>query len=159
MIDTIGELVPVGGKLLYLPPSIIPGITAADALDANDQMGTLFSLAVPRNGVIVKATFLDLDDEGISKELWIFNKDVTLAANDAAFSLADDDLHSVVDVLTFVNFKDAVNGQVSVSTDTPCWYTASRRQLFFGVKTLGADNIAAGSMPRISLLIERYADD
>jgi len=148
----------VQGRLVFIGPVIVPGIAAADALDANDQMGTVFSIAVPLAGAIVKAVYHDLDDEGIGKELWIFRNDPTagVAASDAAFSLADGQNVNVVDVLTFSTFKDAANNQVSVSTDVPCWYVAPAGRLWLAVKTVGADNIAADAMPSLSFVIERY---
>lgn len=146
------------GRLLYVPPFIVPGITAADALDAGDAMGSVFSIAVPTAGAIVKAQYYDADDEGISKELWLFRMDVTTGApaSDAAFALTDQNLLQVVDVLTFTTFRDATNGQVSMSVDVPCWYAAPGGYLWMHLKTTGADNIAAGSMPMLSFTIERY---
>ncbi len=146
------------GRLVYVPPFVVPGITAADALDAGDAMGSVFSVAVPPAGAIVKAQYFDQDDEGISKELWLFRLDVTSGApaSDAAFALTDANLLQVVDVLTFSTFRDATNGQVSMSVDVPCWYATSGGVLWMQLKTTGADNIAAGSMPMLSFTIERY---
>lgn len=153
-----GELVPVGGNLFHVLPFLVPGITAADALDANDAMGSVFSIPVPKVGSIVSAVYYDFDDEGLSKELWISTQTFTGAANDAAFSLSDEDMRFVRGVLTFQNFKDAANCQISESADTPFWYVAPEGKLYMQFKTLGADNIAATAMPRVGFIIEKYAE-
>ena len=150
----------VQGRLFQVEPFEIPGITAADALDANDAFGAIFTFEVPKRGTIVEALFYDLDDEGINKELWIFraNPLQTLATSDAAFALTDFQLLRAWRVITFSTWKDAANGQLGQTTDTPLWYTAPEGRLWFQFKTTGADNIAAGSMPQLSMLIERYGD-
>lgn len=149
----------VEGRLAYFGPFQVPGIAAADALDALDQMGTLITVQVPKKGAIVNCLFHDLDDEGITKELWIFRETPTLAASDAAFSLDDVSNRYVVGVLDFSVFKDGVNNQIGKTADLPLWYDAPDAKLYMGVKTNGADNIAAGSMPMISMVIERYSED
>ena len=133
------ESIAVSGRLYKTPLVEVPGITAADALDINDQMGSIFWFWVPRQGTIVKGMFFDLVDEGLGKELWLFNRKVTLAASDAAFALSDADNFAVEAVLTFSAFKDAANNQVSFSADPPQWYEAPQGRLWAAVKTLGAD--------------------
>ena len=151
-------LLPVRGGLYTTGKIRIPGITTGDAEDANDQFGSLIPFSVPKAGAIVNALYIDRDDEGIGKELWLFNGAfVTLAANDAAFALDDAGLALNVGVLTFAVFKDAANGQIGVTADLPLWYVAPEGLLWGAFKTLGADNIAAGSEPLIELIIEPYA--
>jgi hypothetical protein len=148
------------GRLYHVLPFEIPGIVAADAFDALDMFGAVFSLAVPKAGAIVKALFHDLDDEGLVKNLWIFRQDpAAMPASDAAFSLTDAQNLIVSDVLQFGLFRDGINNQIGYTTELPCWYVAPNGFLWFAVQTPSADNIAAGSMPRLSLTIERYSDD
>ena len=160
-----GVPVKIGGPVVALGRLVqvsteVPGITAADAFDALDMFGQVFSLEVPRAGAIVKALYYDLDDENITKDLWIFSADPgTMPASDVAFSLTDAQSLLVVDVLTFSSFRDGINNRVGYTTDTPCWYMAPLGRLWFALQTPGADNIAAGSFPRVSLVIEKYADD
>lgn len=149
--------VPVQGRIVTVGPLTVPGIGTGAAYAANDQFGSLLLIPVPKRGAIVKAVFHDLDDEGLGKELWLFNSPrITLAADNAAFSLADEDNLGLVDVLTFAVFKDAVNNQLGITADTPLWYAAPEGILWATVKTLGADNIAAGSLPALSFIIEVY---
>lgn len=148
------------GRLYRVPPFEIPGIAAADALDANDAFGSVFALAVPKAGAIVQAVFHDVDAEGINKELWLFLSDPTtrMAASDAAFSVNDLDNHALAGrPITFDTWKDASAGKAGTpSVDLPWWYVAPLGVLWCQFKTTGTDNIAAGSMPKLSLLIERY---
>lgn len=151
--------VAVSSRLVQIGPTEIPGIGTGSAYAANDAMGTTFTLDVPCAGAIVKAFFYDLDDEGIGKELWLLAAPFTAAADNGAFSLDDPDILKVVGVLIFNNFRDAANNQISDSAQTPLWYKVPSGKLYCQVKTLGADNIVAGSLPKVSLLIESYDPD
>ena len=120
-------------------------------------MGTAFSFPVPEYGSILEVRFHDRDDEGLNKELWLFKASPTLAADNAAFSIADVDNLQVVAVFVFSNWRDAVNNQIGLTSNTPVSYVATQGQLYGAVKTLGVDNIAAGSEPMLSFVIERFS--
>lgn len=154
---TLAQIVSLG-RLYSIRNIMVPGIAAADALDINDAFGTVMAIPVPKAGAIVKATFHDLDNEGLGKILWMLDTDPTTnaPASDAAWTLIDNLSHTFVDVLTFSTFRTGSAGQFSASTDVPCWYAAPAGFLYCQFQTLGADNIAAGVNPRLSLLIERY---
>ncbi len=158
-VQVVGpSMADVSGRL-YKVYAEITGIAAADALDANDQMGGLIQIAVPKNGCIVDARFIDIDFEGLAKECWLFDSVVAVAASDAAFSISDEDLRGAhVGVLSFSTFSTATASEVARSGDTPLWYTAPQGYLYMAVKTLGVDNIAAGKNPGVKLTIERYSD-
>lgn len=144
---------------LYATPSFeIPGVGAAVAYAAGDQMGRAFSFSAPTRGVIREIQFHDLDDEGLDKEVWLFSAPPTLAADNAAFSITDGDNLNVVAVFQISAWRDAVNNQVGFSPNTPAAYDLGSGKVLYGaVKTKGADNIAAGSIPRLSFVIEGYA--
>lgn len=149
-----GNEVVAKGKLLSFITEV-PGIAPADAFDVGDQMGTVIVIeGVPPAGTIVEMKFHDLDDEGLDKEVWVFSANPTLAVSDAAFSIADVDNLSVLGVFAFTTWRDAVNNQVGMTANTPCSYRSPNGKLYLAVKTLGVDNIAQGSMPQISLVIE-----
>ncbi len=158
-VQVVGpSMADVSGRL-YKVYAEITGIAAADALDANDQMGGLIQIAVPKNGCIVDARFIDIDFEGIAKECWLFDSIVGVAASDAAFSISDEDLRGAhVGTLTFSTFLTATASEFARSGDTPLWYTAPAGYLYMATKTLGVDNIAAGKNPGVKLTIERYSD-
>ena len=139
---------------LYRVLMEVPGIGAAAAYATGDAMGTVFTLRVPSRGTIREVFFHDLDDEGLNKELWLFSGPITAAADNAAFSIADADNLITVAVFLFDAWRDAVNNQVGMTANTPVDYEAPTGLLHCQVKTLGADNIAAGAMPFISMVIE-----
>ena len=146
-LTTVGRSVDVG-------PIVIPGIGTGVAYAALDQFGQHITIPVPRRGQILEVRFHDLDDEGIDKELWLFRWPPVLAADNAAFSLSDTDNPGVVAIFLFSTWRDAVNNQIGFSANTPASYYAPEGVLYGALKTLGADNIAAGSLPSISLVIE-----
>ena len=147
------------GGLVRIPPVLIPGIVAADALDANDAMGIAFAVPVPPAGAIVGAFFHDLDDEGSNKTLHLYHGMPSSIASDAAYAPTDADNLIYAGRIRFDGFSDLTNNQVGVanSADLPLWYFAPDGMLWMQVQTAGTDNIAAGSMPRLSFLIHQYA--
>ena len=151
---------PVHGRMVYIGPVGIPGIAAGDALDAGDAFGTKFSFLVPPSGAIVNFKFFDFDDEAIDKELWLFRSEPTGIASDAAFALADTDLRKVIDVIRIEDYRDGQSGQIGfpVSGNLPIWYSCPSGRMWGQFWTIGTDNIAAGSMPAFSMVIERYSE-
>ncbi len=143
------------GKVVACPanPMEIPGITAADALDANDCMGTLMKVPVPKAGVIYSATFWDMDDEGTEVDLEIFNNAITEIANDAAWAPTDEDLLSFVTELAFAAFDDHGTARTSELTNIGKAYTAPSGFFWIKAVTRSTPTIAAGNMPRFQLQI------
>ena len=114
IIRRIREVVAIAPPGVYITPAIaVPNITPANALHADDAMGDLFGIRVPKSGIIQSATFYDVDDEGSQVDLVLTRARFTGAASDAAFSMLDDDLLTVIIQLNFTTFFDMVNGQVS----------------------------------------------
>lgn len=134
-------------------PAEIPGITAADALDADDCLGTIITLNVPKSGVIYSATFWDLDDEGTQVDLEIFKHIITQIASDAAWSPSDEDMLHFITELAFFSFSDHINSQTSELTNIGKAYTAPEGKFYIQAVCRGTPTIAAGNMPRIQLQI------
>jgi len=84
-------------------PVAIPGI-GAGAEGALDAMGTLFKLKVPKRGVIVSATYYDLNFDGTGTNLYLFNSEPTAIADNAAWTLSDADAPKLVTKLAFAGF-------------------------------------------------------
>lgn len=149
------------GKIISCPdnPIDIPGIAAADALDAGDAFGTIFTIKVPKSGIIYSATFWDLDDEGSQVDLEIFKTSFTQIASDAAWTPSDGDMLSFVTELAFVGFDDHINNQTSSLTNIGMAYTAPGGKLYIQAVCRGTPTIAAGSSPRVQLQIISYDPD
>ena len=93
----------------------------------------------------------------LGKEVWFFlSPSITLAADNDAFSLAPADITKARMVFDNFTFFDAVNCQIGASARAPAYYETRNGLLYFAVKTLGADNIAAGAIPQVSLIIGEY---
>ena len=157
-IDRANAPLPIVHRLYRVAPFIVPGIGAAVAYANDDAMGTQFAFQAPSKGIIREVKFHDLDNEAIDKEIWLFDTTATLAADNAAFSIADADCLNVIAVFTMTTWRAAVNNQIGFTSNTPVVYDLmdGRTTIFGGVKTKGANNIAAGSEPRLSFLIERW---
>jgi hypothetical protein len=147
---------PTYPRTLRVGPFVVPGIVAAVAYAADEQFGTLFSFSAPSRGHIREVRFHDRDNEGLNKELWLFDSPVALAADNAAFALADADLLRVIGVLLFSTWYTATNNQIGFSPNIPAMYDLGDGTKIWGaLKTKGADDIAAGSEPWLSFMIEK----
>ena len=153
-VRIFNKVLTVTGRLTSTPVQTIPGIVAGAAYASGDAFGEKFSLRVPKQGVISTFVFIDKDDEGITKELIILNRDFTAVADNAVFDISDDSLVNSVGVIDIdaVDFRDLGSNQIA--TITPAlWYEAPTGSLYCQFVTRGADNIAAGSMPQFFMVI------
>ena len=150
------------GTKLYLPsrvvscpesPIMIPGITAADALDAGDCMGTIFKIQVPYSGIIYSATLWDLDDENSQINVHIFKQNITQIANDAAWSPSDSDILNLVTTLVFVPTVDHINSRVAQIKNIGMAYTAPEGIFYCQAETEATPTIASNQSPRVQLQI------
>jgi len=137
-------------------PVLVPGIVAADALDANDCMGTIVQVNVPKRGVIVSATLFDIDDEGTQIDLEIFVHPIAQIANDAAWAPTDADIIHFLTELAFVSFDDHVNNQTSDITAINKAYVAPEGKFYIQAVTRSTPTIAAGASPRFHLQIQSF---
>jgi len=134
-------------------PVMIPGITAADALDANDCMGLIVVLKVPKSGIIQSALLVDPDDEGLQIDLEIFKAPIAQVANDAAFAPTDDESFNFVTEINFDTYNDHGVFQTAEVKNIGTAYNAPNGKFFIQAVTRGAHNIAAGASPRYQLQI------
>ena len=138
---------------LHVVQFTVPGIAAADALDAADAVGTVFSFPVPETGIIRHARLFDPDDDTLALTLHLFTKNFTGAASDAAYTVTADAARYWVTNIQWTTISDEGGGKVSEVTGTS-YYTARDLRLYGQCSTSGTPNIAAGAMPIIQLLIE-----
>ncbi len=157
--DAVEALKTTGIVSCPLNPLEIPGITAADALDAGDAIGSIMEIAVPKHGVIISATYWDLDDEGTQLDLEVFNLGITQIASDAVWAPSDIDMLKFVTEIAFFTFDDHINSQTSDVKNIGKAYTATDGMLRIQAVDRSTKNIAAGQMPRIQLQIQSYDPD
>ena len=137
---------------LAAPRIPIPGIGTGAAYTSGDAFGAKFSFPAPAEGTIATVVFRDYDDEGLSKEIVLFNTEFTATADNDPFAVSDVDLRNCVGVVSISTFYNFGNNQMGVATPA-LYYKAPLNRLFGQVVTRGADNIAVGSIPDISLVV------
>ena len=151
-IDWIKGLVRVTSDVYEAGPGKLPGIGTGAAYAAGDAFGTAFVLKVPKMGTISNAVLLDFDDEGLRKDIALFRGPFTETADNAAFAPSDSDLESCIGVISIDQFFNWSSNQIGIAT--PAFsYVAPTGKLYCQVITQGADNIAAGSVPKLFLVI------
>jgi len=137
-----------------LVPIAIPGI-GAGAEGALDAMGTQFTLAVPKRGVIVSATYYDLDFEGTQVNVHIFNREVTAIADNAAWTLSDADAPYLVTTLPFVSYTTHSNTVYTFElTNWGKAYVAPEGKFWIQAKCIAICTIAVA--PRIKIDIQSF---
>jgi len=137
-------------------PIAIPGI-GAGAEDALDAMGTLFELRVPKKGILLSATYFDLDDEGTNVYLHLFNHPVTAIADNAAWTCSDTDVLNQIARLTFDTFSDNDVNQMAEIKNIGKGYTAPEGKLWIQAECVSICTIAIA--PRVQLQILSYDPD
>jgi len=135
-------------------PVAIPGITVADELDANDVMGSIVVLPVPKAGVIYSATFWDLSNLGTQVNLLIFKQSIIQIASDSAWAPTDGDMLNFVTRIPFVSFASHTNSQTSEVTNIGKAYNAPEGRFYIQAMVgATAQTITVGNIPRFQLQI------
>ena len=132
---------------------LVPGIGTAAAYASGDAFGTVMVLEFPESGIIESARFIDLDNEGVNKELWLFTAEIAGSADNAVFAPTDEELLHIEAIILFDTWRTANLNQVGAEDSLAISYSAPRRTLWGQFVTRGADNIGAGNIPRFSLRI------
>jgi hypothetical protein len=142
----------VTGRVYETDRQRVPGVGTGAAYLSGDAFGTMITFQVPLFGTISNVVFLDHDDEGLTKELVLFNRPFTATADNAAFAVSDGDLSYALDVVLINTFYDFTNNQMGSGTPALS-YVAPLGRLYGQLVTRGADNIAAGSVPEIFFVV------
>ena len=134
---------------IFITPAIdIGGIGTGAAYASGDAFGGLNVVDVPVQGIISNVWFFDKDDEGLAKEIVLFDRPFQPTADNSAFAPLDDDLSDCVGVINIDLFYNYSLNQVG-NANPALLYHAPLGKLWFQSVTRGADNIAAGSVPQI----------
>ena len=134
----------------------IPGITTASVYTAADAFGTKFWFDVPKVGSISAAIMLDMDDEGIETDLWLFRGDFVATADHDAFAVTDADLLLLEWPIGITNFANVSVNQVGVNSSMDLPYHAPTGKLFCQCVTRGTPTIAVVNLPRVRLVGYNY---
>lgn len=136
-------------------PVQVPGVVAA-AYTANDCVGTVLKLAVPKRGIIVSASFWDLSDLNVQYDLEIFNRSITVAGDNAAWSPSDDDMLKWIDEIPFFTNEDQINSRSYSVRNWGKAYTAPEGFFYIQVLDRSAGTIVAANLPKLQLQIQSY---
>ncbi len=139
-----------------LIPVTIPGSSSAGAYTANDAMGTLVKLRVPKRGVLISATFFDLDYEGSQVDLMVFNHEITQVASEAAWTCSAGYVLNFITPIEFIVLKAHTASQTSNVTNIGVAYSAPEGYLYIQAVTRATPTIAAGSEPRFQLQVQSF---
>ena len=134
-------------------PMVIPGIVTGAISAANDSMGGLAIVKVPKFGTILSATFWDLDYEKTQVDLEIFKDRITELGHDAAWDPSGTDMLNFVTELAFFTFDDHISSATSEITNIGKAYTCPKGYFWIQAVARGTPNIAYGSEPRFQLQI------
>lgn len=152
-VTLFNKTVVVANRLAAIPYVPIPGIVTGAIYAAGDAFGAKFTFDVPKQGVIEAAILLDLDDEGIETELWLFDQDFIATADNAPWDPSDQDLSKLAAVISIVNFANANSNQVGINNGLSLPYAALVGKLYCQCVTRGTPTIAASNIPLVTLRI------
>lgn len=136
---------------------LVPGIGTGSAYAAGDAFGTIITIPDvfrpgKNSGVVTKLVFHDLDDEGLTKDVIFYRQAISTTADNSAYTPTDIenlDSEGAETISTYFNW--AVN-QIGQWTGTH-WVRSLDTNLYIRLVTQGADNIAAGSEPRLDVTV------
>ncbi len=150
----------VQGRLFVTPPTMIPGIAAADALDAGDAMGTVGSndrdidgRRLPARGWIIGAKLIDPDDDTLAATAHVYSSQINGTASDAALAHTAVDALSWITSVVFFATTDVGAAKVAEVVNLDSSYYSPGRTIWWQFSTAGTPTIAAGAMPRVQFYI------
>ena len=135
---------------------VVPGIVAGAAYATGDQMGGLFRIGTQcTGGVVVGVLVVDLDKEQLAFDVLLFSDRVTLAADNAAATLADNQQllfrgHVSVVASDFAALSD---NAVATVRNVGLGFSAPRGYLWASCVTRGVPNYTTARDLAVALVI------
>ena len=147
----LDQIIPVVGKIVTRTV-VVPGVgTGAHA--ANDVVGIPFQIpdlvrVTGGGGVIGTVTLIETTTNSIATELWLFDRQIASAADDAAHSISDADAAFCVGVISITSYTTSALNSVGVASGTNIAFNtmANSRSLWGLLVTRGAPTYAAGGI-------------
>jgi hypothetical protein len=162
-VSSTGELQTLARRDLQRIAVGVTGVTTATtAYVAGDQVGTQITLANAArvsggSGVIVGATLIDQSDIIGAYDLAIFDSSVTLAADNAAFSVSDADSLKIVALIQLAGAFDLTNNRMAQSYNLAIPYVCNGGTSLFAalINRAGHTFFTAGALPQVNVYVER----
>lgn len=144
----------------WVGATAVPG-TAAAAYAAGDQFGTLITLTNSARssgggGFVTSVTFSDADALITALDIFFFHDTVTLAADNAAFSISDADVEKVLWVCRMTYFEPLALNRINtqnVGISIPYFCTGT--SLYAAVRIQTAYTLAATTSPKYKIAVSR----
>lgn len=154
----LGESIPAASGRTTTRKVQVPGIATASAYQTGDAFGTMIvfeNVFRPgkHSGRIVSVFFQDFDSEGIQKDLVLFTRPFTGTADNDVFAVGDIDASASLGVIEIKEFVDCGGFYVGRKDDVNFWMNGESQNLYAQLVTRGTDNIAAGSIPNIAIVV------
>ena len=137
-------------------PVQLPGIVTGGGHIAGECLGLITQLSVPKRGIIVSATYYDLDYEGTQVDLEIFNHLITQVADAATWTLSDIDVLYFIKEIQFFAFDLHTASATSEANNIGRAYVAPEGKLYIQAVCRATCDIATGSEPRFQLQIQSF---
>ncbi len=144
-------------RKITVTPTVDTAVYAA--LDQVSTLQTLDRLFPPRRGgEIVLITVLDKGVQSVALDLFFFSGSVTVAADNAAFTISDTDMEKCLGVVNVLAADyDAVASANSIATiqlKFPIVFNTANDRLFMAIKAIGAPDYVGASDLVINLTAE-----
>lgn len=140
-----------------LGPTEIPGVGTGVAYASGDAFGTVMAFTMSSKAAILHgALLLDLDNEKIQKDIFVFDTLPTdTSADNAAFTPPDADLLTCIAAFSIGagDYIAAAANAVGCVRGINIPIVAPSGTLWVRVVTRGADNIAASNIPLLGLYV------
>ena len=137
-------------------PIGIPGIVTGAGHITGETLGTIVQVAVPKRGIIISATYYDLDYEGTQVDLEIFNHSITQVADAATWTLSDIDVLYFITEVNFFVLDLHIASATSEVKNIGKAYVAPEGRLYIQAVCRATCDIATGSSPRFQLQIQSF---
>ena len=154
LTDGYGRPVVVGRLFATARLQAAYGATSG-AHDAGDALGDPMLFRVPRRGRILSMKLWDPDDDTLVALAHVYNKEITAAASDAAYTIGLADSPGWVTTQTFpITMIDEGSFKVVEITDINSDYVAPDGLLVVQLSTAGTPTVASqATMPLLQMFI------
>lgn len=137
--------------------------TATTAYTAGDQVGTLFTIANAArasggSGRIESVLLVSAADNIAAYDLIIFDSSVTLASDNAAFSISDADALKIVDIIPLSGAYDIGNNRIASSGPVGYPYVCSGGTSLYGALITRAAHTWFGATTDLQLMVRVQRD-
>lgn len=139
--STRGAYVDLRGMSTRIQATSAGLTTSSTAYSAGDQLGTELSFAnAVRDsggyGTVVTATLLDKAKVNSGVDLYLFDRSVTPASDNAAFAFSDADMEFCVGVVEFRAPKTGANNSLAMAVNLPLLVKSNATTLYGHLVTL-----------------------